>query len=216
MDKITSINHSRRDQSFAPSGFLGGTRVVGGACTARVCTPRRPPRLVAIVVVAIVVVVVVIVVAIPRRRAIRAGTRPARAGEAVEDAGSDIWKGSSTGRDSRWGGQSRSRVGGVRVLRVVGACRSHRRQCLVGATIHPTSVCSCAEGVCLRREGREGRACMHACMNECGRAGDVVGRSSSSEGVASTSAGDGEAKELQTAAEKGGAQGGHDVYVSVL
>ena len=70
MDKITSITHSsRRDQSFAPSGFLGGTRVVGGACTARVCTPRRPPRLVAIVVVAIVVVV--IVVAIPRRRAIR-------------------------------------------------------------------------------------------------------------------------------------------------
>ncbi len=68
MDKITSINQSRRDQSFAPSGFLGGTRVVGGACTARVCTPRRPPRLVAIVVVAIVVV---IVVAIPRRRAIR-------------------------------------------------------------------------------------------------------------------------------------------------
>ena len=58
MDKITSINHSRRDQSFAPSGFLGGTRVVGGACTARVCTPRRPPRLVAIVVVAIVKVVV--------------------------------------------------------------------------------------------------------------------------------------------------------------
>ena len=115
MDKITSINHSRRDQSFAPSGFLGGTRVVGGACTARVCTPRRPPRLVAIVVV--VIVVVVIVVAIPRRRAIRAGTRPARAGEAVEDAGSDIWKGSSTGRDSRWGGQSRSRVGGVRFTR---------------------------------------------------------------------------------------------------
>jgi len=71
MDKITSITPSRRDQSFAPSGFLGGTRVVGGACTARVCTPRRPPRLVAIVVVAIVVVVVVIVVAIPRRRAIR-------------------------------------------------------------------------------------------------------------------------------------------------
>jgi hypothetical protein len=69
VDKITSITHSRRDQSFAPSGFLGGTRVVGGACTARVCTPRRPPRLVAIVVVAIVVVV--IVVAIPRRRAIR-------------------------------------------------------------------------------------------------------------------------------------------------
>ena len=68
MDKITSINHSRRDQSFAPSGFLGGTRVVGGACTARVCTPRRPPRLVAIVV---AIVVVVIVVAIPRRRAIR-------------------------------------------------------------------------------------------------------------------------------------------------
>ena len=72
MDKITSINQSRRDQSFAPSGFLGGTRVVGGACTARVCTPRRPPRLVAIVVVFVVVaIVVVIVVAIPRRRAIR-------------------------------------------------------------------------------------------------------------------------------------------------
>jgi len=69
VDKITSITHSsRRDQSFAPSGFLGGTRVVGGACTARVCTPRRPPRLVAIVV---AIVVVVIVVAIPRRRAIR-------------------------------------------------------------------------------------------------------------------------------------------------
>ena len=68
MDKITSITPSRRDQSFAPSGFLGGTRVVGGACTARVCTPRRPPRLVAIVV---AIVVVVIVVAIPRRRAIR-------------------------------------------------------------------------------------------------------------------------------------------------
>ena len=212
MDKITSINHSRRDQSFAPSGFLGGTRVVGGACTARVCTPRRPPRLVAIVV---AIVVVVIVVAIPRRRAIRAGTRPARAGEAVEDAGSDIWKGSSMGRDSRRGGTESGRWWSF-LLRVVGACRSHRRQCLVGATIHPTSVCSCAEGVCLRREGREGRACMHACMNECGRAGDVVGRSSSSEGVASTSAGDGEAKELQTAAEKGGAQGGHDVYVSVL
>ena len=125
MDKITSINHSRRDQSFAPSGFLGGTRVVGGACTARVCTPRRPPRLVAIVVVTIVVVVV-IVVAIPRRRAIRAGTRPARAGEAVEDAGSDIWKGSSTGRDSRWGGtESESGrwcsfyASSVRVVRIV-------------------------------------------------------------------------------------------------
>ena len=40
------------------------------------------------------------------------GTRPARAGEAVEDAdaGSDIWKGSSTGRDSRWGGQSLSLI----------------------------------------------------------------------------------------------------------
>ena len=62
MDKITSITPSRRDQSFAPSGFLGGTRVVGGACTARVCTPRRPPRLVAIVVVAIVVVAIVKVV----------------------------------------------------------------------------------------------------------------------------------------------------------
>ena len=94
-----------------------------------------------------------------------------------------------------------------------------RRQCLVGANIHPTYVCSCAEGVCLRREGREGRARvreMNVRMNACGRAGDVVGRSSSSEGVASTSAGDGEAKELQAAAEKGGAQGGHDVYVSVL
>ena len=59
------------------------------------------------------------------------------------------------------GGGDRVGVGSVVfVLRVVGACRSHRRQCLVSAIIHPISVCSCAEGVCLRREGREGRACV--------------------------------------------------------
>jgi hypothetical protein len=46
----------------APSGFLGGTRVVGGACTdARVHTPRRPPRLVPIVVVVVAIIVVAIV-----------------------------------------------------------------------------------------------------------------------------------------------------------
>ena len=162
MDKITSINHSRRDQSFAPSGFLGGTRVVGGACTARVCTPRRPPRLVAIVVVAIVVVVVVIVVAIPRRRAIRAGTRPARAGEAVEDAGSDIWKGPSTGRDSRGG--TDDRVGSVvfvyassvRVVRIVDSVS------WAPSFIRPPCVRVRRGFVCVERDARDAHACMHA------------------------------------------------------
>jgi len=57
-----AASRATRSACRAPSGFLGGTRVVGGACTdARARTPRRPPRLAAIVVVIVVPIVVPIV-----------------------------------------------------------------------------------------------------------------------------------------------------------
>lgn len=102
VDKPTSNQSNPRSpsRSRAPSGFLGGTRVVGGACTdARARTPRRPPRLVAIV--AVVVAIVVAIVAVAVVVVALSGTIDDPAGEAsVGRVRSDAWVVCAVSHDS--------------------------------------------------------------------------------------------------------------------